>query len=352
LSDPAASVVIPTYNRARLIARAVRSALAGISPGDEVIVVDDGSTDETERALEPFAGQIRYVRTANGGAGKARNRGVAEARNPLVAFLDSDDEWEPDRLLLGRRLLAARPDVLFCFSDLGGRREGGPDRRHALARWHRDPRPWDEILGPGRWYSSLAQLPPGRPDFRVHVGSLYSALLTTSYVPVQTMLVRRLEAGSALHFGEGLPTYEDWECVARLARAGLAAYLDVETAWQWRHDAPRLTDADELQAATTRITVVERVWGSDQEFLAREGERVGRVIRQQQLVRLRWFLGRGQVRAARAVLPLVKDAPLSLRMLASLPEPFLRTGLALRRLRRSGLQAALRGDAGGPSARG
>jgi glycosyltransferase involved in cell wall biosynthesis len=330
LGDQSASVVIPTYNRAPLVARAVRSALAAISPGDEVIVVDDGSTDETERVLAPFAGEIRYVRITNGGAGRARNRGVAEARSPLVAFLDSDDEWEPDRLLLGRRLLAARPDVLFCFSDLGSRREGTPDRRKALASWHHDPRPWDEILGPGSWYSSLAELPPGRADFQVHVGDLYAALLTASYVPVQTVLVRRAEAGPALHFGEGLPTYEDWECAARLARAGLAAYLDTETAWQWTHGAPRLTDADEVETATTRIAVVERVWGSDGEFLAREGERVARVLREQQLIRLRGLLGRGQIREARAVLPLVKDAPLSLLTLASLPGPLVRVALALR----------------------
>ena len=328
--DQAVSVVIPTYNRARLIARAVGSALAAIAPGDEIIVVDDGSTDDTEHALEPYASRIHYVRAENGGAGKARNRGVREARNPLVAFLDSDDEWAPDRLVLGRRLLAARPDVLFCFSDLGSRREGVPEGHHALAHWHHDPRPWDEILGPGAWYSRLAELPPGRADFRVHVGSLYAPLLSASYVAVQTLLVRRAEAGARLHFGEGLPTYEDWECAARLAGGGLAAYLDTETAWQWKHDAPRLTDADELQEATTRITVVERVWGTDDEFLAREGEQVARVLRQQQLIRLRWLLGRGRVRDARAVLPLVKDAPISHRVLAHLPSPMVRAGLALR----------------------
>ena len=111
------SVVIPTYNRAALVGRAVRSALAETSPGDEVIVVDDGSTDDTEEALAPYRDRIRYFRARHGKAGAARNHGVREARNGLVAFLDSDDEWMPDKLVLQRAALAARPDAVFCFSD-------------------------------------------------------------------------------------------------------------------------------------------------------------------------------------------------------------------------------------------
>jgi glycosyltransferase involved in cell wall biosynthesis len=70
---PLISVVIPTYNRAGLVGRAVASALCQLDPGDELIVIDDGSTDGTEEALAPYRGRIRYVRTPNQGAGEARN---------------------------------------------------------------------------------------------------------------------------------------------------------------------------------------------------------------------------------------------------------------------------------------
>ncbi len=189
------------------------------------------------------------------------------------------------RLLLGRRLLAARPDILFCFSDFGLRHPGCPDQHGGLARWHCDPRPWGEILGPGVRYSELALLPGGRDDLWVHVGDLYSQLLEAGYVAVQTMLVRREEAGDALRFAEDLPTYEDWECAARLARAGCAAYLDCETAWQWGHEGPRLTDADQFRRATARIAIIERIWASDSDCLAREGERVRKVVQNLQLIR-------------------------------------------------------------------
>src|SRR5439155_27301830 len=127
---------------------------------------------------------------------------------------------------LDRARLGARPDVLFCFSDFGHRRASGKERRHGLASWHADPRGWDEILGPGVPYSTIAPLPAGRDDFRVHVGDAYESELHWNIICTITVAVRRVEAGPALRFAEDLPTYEDWECFARLARAGRAAYLD------------------------------------------------------------------------------------------------------------------------------
>jgi hypothetical protein len=313
------SVVIPTYNRAALIKRAVDSVLAAIAPGDEIIVVDDGSSDGTERVIALYDDRVRYVVTPNGGAGKARNRGIAEARYPMVAFLDSDDQWTVDRLLIGRRLLQARPDVLFCFSDLGLRQTGVPDAHGGLRSWHHDARSWDEILGRGSFYSGIAELPPGRADFRVHIGRLYVRQLHANYVAAQTLLVRRNEAGAALRFAEDLPTFEDWECAARLARAGQAAYLDCETAWQWGHASPRLTDADHLTRTTAQLKITERIWAADPEFLASNGEDVRRVLRQLQLERAKWLIRSGRTREARTALDLAGDAPKAYRLLAAMP---------------------------------
>lgn len=325
-----ASVVIPTYNRAGMIRRAVDSVLAAISPGDEVIVVDDGSTDGTDDVMASYADKIRYVRTPNGGAGRARNRGIAEARHPLVAFLDSDDEWMIDRLLLGRRLLQARPDILFCFSDLALRQVGHPDVPNGLKGWHHDDRSWEEILGPGVPYAEIAPLPPGRADFHVHVGNLYGRLLGANYVAAQTMLVRREQAGAALHYAEDLKTYEDWECAARLARAGTAAYLDCETAWQWGHDMPRLTGADQLRRVSARLTIVERIWAQDAEYLARDGENVRRVVRELRLERAKCLIRAGRTQEAREALGLAGDVPPAYRLLAAMPGFLIRELLAMK----------------------
>src|SRR5439155_18013272 len=102
------SVIIPTYNRARLVPRAVRSALAQVTADDEVLVADDGSTDNTAEALAEFEDRIRHLRLPHAGAGATRNRGVAEATRPRIAFLASDDEWLPGQLKLQRTFLERR----------------------------------------------------------------------------------------------------------------------------------------------------------------------------------------------------------------------------------------------------
>ncbi len=331
MSDLSISTVIPTHDRAHLVGRAVCSALAQCRPGDEVIVVDDGSRDGTEAALAPYRERIRYRALRHGGAGAARNAGIRAARCELVAFLDSDDEWMPGKLELARRLFAARPDVLFLFSDFAVRDAAGREHPRFLFRWHRDPRPWSEILGPAVAFSRLSELPPGFDDFPVHVGDLYAAEARRGYVFTSTVVARRREAGDALRFAEDVPTREDLECFGRLARAGAGAFLDVETAWQYGDAADRLSTVDPLLAATSSLHVLERVWGSDPEFLARHGALYREAVEEQRLIRCAELLHRGRTRAARAELAHLARPPLRLRGLARLPAPLLRRALALRR---------------------
>lgn len=96
--EPRISVIIPTYNAARFVAEAIDSALGQTLAPLEVIVVDDGSTDETERVLESYGDRIRVVRQSNGGPAAARNRGIQESKGNLIAFLDHDDVWLAEKL--------------------------------------------------------------------------------------------------------------------------------------------------------------------------------------------------------------------------------------------------------------
>lgn len=105
------SVVIPSYNYGRFLAEAVESALAQTYPIHEVIVVDDGSTDDTRQRLEPYQDRIRYVRQENRGLSAARNRGIAEATGSWIALLDADDLWHPQKTALQIRALEQHPQA-------------------------------------------------------------------------------------------------------------------------------------------------------------------------------------------------------------------------------------------------
>ncbi len=92
------SVVIPTYNYGRFIAEAIGGALGQTLEPIEIIVVDDGSTDDTEKVVREFGDRVRYIRQENAGVCAARNRGVAESSGEYIAFLDADDIWLPEKL--------------------------------------------------------------------------------------------------------------------------------------------------------------------------------------------------------------------------------------------------------------
>jgi len=317
------SVVIPTYNRAHLLPRSIESALREMADGDELILVDDGSTDDTALVAARFGKQIRHIRIDNSGTGKARNVGINEASRDLVAFLDSDDEFMPGRLELPRRLLLARPEILFTFTDMAGTTKSGEVKRWFLQTWHKNSRPWEAIFGPGIDYSSVAKLPEGTPDFKVYEGNLYGALAHEPYVAAQTATVRREEAGCALYFDEDWPLYEDWGCFARLAKVGKAAFLNIETAWQHSHAGPRLTSTSALIHASTRVELLERIWGQDQEYLASSAEEYRSLLNYHRGLKARhlYALGR-RAEAAREIRFLMRPS-LLYRVLTMIPGPLI-----------------------------
>jgi glycosyltransferase involved in cell wall biosynthesis len=118
--NPKVSVVIPTYNRATTVPRAIESVLAQTVTDLEVIVVDDGSSDDTEKVLgQRFGDRIRYYPQANQGASVARNRGVEQARGEWIAFLDSDDLWEKEKLEWQFKALDQfGPQCGGCYTDV------------------------------------------------------------------------------------------------------------------------------------------------------------------------------------------------------------------------------------------
>ena len=187
---PRVSVIVPVFNRPRFVREAVGSALAQECPGGrEVVVVDDGSTDGTPQVLASFGDRIRVVRQENAGPSHARNRGIAEARGDLVAFLDSDDVWLPGKLAAQVAVLDAAPQACLVHSDV----EEFFEERSGRA-WTRRP----EVLG----------------------GRVLRALLRRNFVHTMTVVLRRSSLAAlagAAPFDAAYPPCEDWDLWLRLA---------------------------------------------------------------------------------------------------------------------------------------
>ena len=124
---PVISVVIPAYDAAATLPRALDSVLAQTWPADEIIVVDDGSTDETGEVAKSYDGRVRYVRQENAGPSAARNQGVAVASGEWIAFLDADDWYYPERIAQHAQMIAADPTLDFLVGNFDYR-----DKANAL----------------------------------------------------------------------------------------------------------------------------------------------------------------------------------------------------------------------------
>jgi len=110
MTEPLVSVVIATWNTGRYLPETLDSALSQTWPRTEIIVVDDGSTDDTAARIEPYRSRIRYLEREHGGLAAARNAGVAVAQGDYIALLDADDLWTPDKLSVQLEVAARHPD--------------------------------------------------------------------------------------------------------------------------------------------------------------------------------------------------------------------------------------------------
>ena len=141
---PSLSVVIPTHDRAALVGRAIESALRQTVPPREVVVVDDGSTDDTRARVEAFGPGVRYLHQGNAGVSAARNHGVRAATGTWIAFLDSDDRWAPNHLAgICAAIVATRGHAPLYFDD---NLPDGPGRRSQWEECGFDPRAPHELV--------------------------------------------------------------------------------------------------------------------------------------------------------------------------------------------------------------
>lgn len=184
------SVIVPTFNRAAFIEKALVSILNQTCPSDEVLVIDDGSSDATAAIVSRIAGQstveVRYFYQENRGASAARNKGIAEARYDILCFLDSDDWWDIRKLELQLAAMEQEPEYLVS---------------HTRELWHRH----------GKRVNQKKKHVPTQ-------GDIFSRSLEMCVVGMSTVMARRQLFEQYGFFDESLSCCEDYDLWLRVSR--------------------------------------------------------------------------------------------------------------------------------------
>jgi len=269
---PAVSIVLATYNQAPWLDGAIASVRQQTLTDWELVVVDDGSTDDTAAVIARHVDDAR-IRSLTGPRAEraaARNRGIAASSGDLVAFLDADDRWRPEKLARQTDALAAAPGAGFCYT---------------IARFID---------------AADAPLPVRKPPHAI-AGDLFPALMRGNLIILASVVARRSCIAEAGGFDETLPVYgcEDWDLWLRIARRHPAAVVDEELTLYRVHAGN--TPVEALLASG--LAVIDRRYAdpgtADAAGLSRAAARA----------RLRWYLA-GAMAAERraAALPLVLRA--------------------------------------------
>ena len=226
---PNVSVIIPTYNRAPFIERAIHSVLQQTYNDLEVIVVDDASTDDTwdrVAALQNVDHRVCYIRhKTNQGAQVARNAGIQAARGEYIAFLDSDDEWLPQKLERQMAVFLKGADplgVVYCDMEM-------------VYQNKRTTKEW-------------------RPHYR---GAIYSKILCGWSAGTSTFVIKRDYLEKVGGFDENIHAYQEWDLCIRLARICEFDYVPEVMVLYHQHDLPTISK-DNLRGAWGFLNIVEK----------------------------------------------------------------------------------------------
>lgn len=238
---PLVSVVIPAYNCSRYINQTIGSVLGQTVKDVEVIVIDDGSTDDTAAIARQFGGSVKVLDQANSGVCVARNHGIREAKGEFIALLDHDDYWFPEKLANQLAAFEKNPQVDMVFTDfVWWRQSDGGD--------FPDPQAFIEQASPQGVDPDLS-------------GWIYHRMLLDSCVLTSTALTRTLVVTASGGFDENLPFSEDWDFWIRVARSSQFLRLREATTLYRQHPTQGSRITRPIDYRTLLLEAVAERWG-------------------------------------------------------------------------------------------
>lgn len=269
--SPTISVLLPTFNRSQLVQEAIESILKQRTDARfEIIVINDGSADDTEEALQKFRDVIRYVRQENAGLNAARNHGLELATGEYIALLDDDDVWLPFKTSLELAALEKFPRAAFVHSNFFIWKPHGDVRRpDGIRTWYPRPFSWEELYE----HSAELELDAAAAEalkisrLKIWCGDTYYWALFAPMVLPSAAIIRHDAIGD-LRFPEFDSTCGDWDFFAQLSHRSDGVFVPIETTLNRSHEDPwRLTRIDGAIQLRRRLAFIRRRWRSDPEFM-------------------------------------------------------------------------------------
>jgi glycosyltransferase involved in cell wall biosynthesis len=290
MATPRVTALIPVYNGAPYLAEAIRSVLDQTYRDVEILVVDDGSTDDSAAIAEAFGPPVRVIRCEqNGGASRARNRGVAEARGEYIVNCDSDDVQLAHRFETLVRLLDANPQVALACSEFSTYDGSRVTKRFHLRDLRMGPRrralevELEAHLGRPRTCAELG-LPVPEEDRQqgVYQGQGAALMCLFHFAWAGACIYRRQVVLDHGGYDADLTTYEDWALNGRIGKQHEVIFVNAPLFLYRMHES-QLHVRFSTSTATTYHDVLDRVWLRDPAFCARHPELVRTVHAHAQL---------------------------------------------------------------------
>ena len=290
---PRVTVLIPSFNRAYLIARTIDSVLGQSYANCHALVIDDGSTDGTRELISARYGgnpRVQYAYKPNGGVSSARNLGLSLATGDYIAFLDSDDLWKPWKIELQVACLEKLPGVGMIWTDMDMVDANGNAVRARAVRQrysaYRDVSV-ETMFASSRRLSELApEAADPQGDTRVYWGDAFSMMIMGQLALTSTVLISRERALRVGIFDESMKSGEDYDFHLRTAREGPVAFLDAASTLY------RLGAEDQLTHHAYHMMVAENTLKTVQPAIERDRHRIalpGRMLRKRMAAVHEWI---------------------------------------------------------------
>lgn len=284
--NPLVSVVIPTYNRANLLPKAIESVFQQTYKNIEIIVVNDGSTDSTLDVLKRYAGNIRIIQANHSGTSNARNLGMKASRGNYICFLDSDDSYYPHKIEIQVEVIEANPEIAMISTEVSGVFPDGKIDQYHLRNYH--PTYGIHNLAFDTIYLEKKNINIRcvQKEIPFYYGRIFKYVLMGTLVMSNTVMFKRQILDVVGYQDERFKYGQDYNFVVRICKEFNVGFVEIPTYKLHYHDgqatrfitkklgAHKERKLRHIEGLKTLLTTVKECAFDDKEYYAKHSEEV------------------------------------------------------------------------------